>query len=402
MGLTNHDRDGTPPLAPLSVLCVLAFLLYTGTFIRIPIIPLYAESVGATTFQVGLISSSFMVMAAFASIPFGSLSDRFGRRIFITSGLLLSTLASFLLFLSKSPYEIMAAYALAGFAMAASTPPLISLVGDLSASGHMGASYGWFTAFMQMGMASGPSIGGLMAGIGGLASPFLLSGGMILAAVIFALGLPTTRESRANPKGNKGTMASLTVLLHKRKVIACWLTVLCVSFALGIFFPFFPLYAEGVGLSTFSIGLLFTVQSAFNALGRVPAGYFSDRTGRREPFIMAGLLVMPIGIISLVSTGNFYLLLPSVSIIGLAMGITTMGTSTLLAEAADPISRGVAMGGFTTFLYGGFALSAWIGGVIISAYDYWTGFFVAALTSIFGFIVFYGLMRAHGRESTPR
>ncbi len=372
----------------LAIASLLMLSVYFANFMRVPIVPLFAKSLGASIFEIGLISASFMVIAALLAIPFGLLSDLFGRKRLVILGMFLNSAASFMLFFSKTPMEIMLSYMLAGFGISAFTPSMVSFVGDIS-SGRMGRSYGWFTSAMQVGMAAGPAAGGFIAGALGFHEVFLYSGIIMVAAFLFGLIYFPPHAERSRPVNREEIKTALISLRQNKTVLVSWLSIFSVAFAFGVFMPFFPLYVTGLGFSTFFVGILFSAQSLFNAIARVPFGYLSDRIGKREPFISWGILVFAVMMASLAYSKTQLSLISIVILIGLTMGVTSMSISTLIAESAPPKNRGLAMSGFSTSLYGGFAISSLIGGKIISNYGFGAGFFVSAFVCILGAVVFH-------------
>src|SRR6266568_7275173 len=90
----------------LLIACAISFVCFFGSYMRIPIVPLFAMSLGADEVQVGLINGAFMLMAGTLSIPSGLASDRLGRRIPLLGGLLLLAGSSFLLYWSNSPLQM--------------------------------------------------------------------------------------------------------------------------------------------------------------------------------------------------------------------------------------------------------------------------------------------------------
>ena len=57
-----------------------AFFLTAGVFGLRPLISYKALALGATTFEIGLIASSFAVLGLIGAVPVGRLTDRFGGR----------------------------------------------------------------------------------------------------------------------------------------------------------------------------------------------------------------------------------------------------------------------------------------------------------------------------------
>ena len=94
--------------------CAVTGACYLGSFMRVPVIPLYALSFGADAFQVGAINAAFLLMAGIVSLPLGLLSDRLGRKLLIVTGLALAAGASFLLSFSSSTVQLVAIHLLLG------------------------------------------------------------------------------------------------------------------------------------------------------------------------------------------------------------------------------------------------------------------------------------------------
>src|SRR5512138_3587408 len=90
--------------------CIISFISFFGSYMRIPIVPLFATSLGASTVQVGLINAAFMLVAGALSIPSGLVSDRVGRRLPLLGGLLVLAGSSFLLYWSSTPLQMALIY----------------------------------------------------------------------------------------------------------------------------------------------------------------------------------------------------------------------------------------------------------------------------------------------------
>jgi len=77
----------------LITLCVAGFAANVGFGLLFPILPLYAEGMGASPAEIGLTVAGYSYVTAVALIPFGILSDRVGHRRMLIAGLLISSLA---------------------------------------------------------------------------------------------------------------------------------------------------------------------------------------------------------------------------------------------------------------------------------------------------------------------
>jgi len=65
-----------------------------GQGIVVPLLPVYAHQLGATGFSIGIMFGAFSISRTLFLPYFGSQSDQRGRKPYITTGLLLFSLAS--------------------------------------------------------------------------------------------------------------------------------------------------------------------------------------------------------------------------------------------------------------------------------------------------------------------
>lgn len=72
----------------LALLFLIAFLTMLGFGIIIPILPYFAEQLGATSFQIGVLFASYNIMQLVFAPIWGTLSDRIGRKPLVSFGLL--------------------------------------------------------------------------------------------------------------------------------------------------------------------------------------------------------------------------------------------------------------------------------------------------------------------------
>src|SRR5262245_66658619 len=66
--------------SPLLSIFLIVFVDVLGLTIILPLLPFYAESMGATPRIVGLLVSAYAICQLIAGPPLGQLSDRVGRR----------------------------------------------------------------------------------------------------------------------------------------------------------------------------------------------------------------------------------------------------------------------------------------------------------------------------------
>jgi len=363
--LARHKAAAPSYSTLLFICCGVAFGGYLGSHMRIPVVPLYAQSLGADTVLVGIINSAFLLMAALLSLPLGMMSDRLGRKRLACFGALILSATSFLLYFSKTPWQMVWIYLFFGMGLAAFGPTMMSLVADISPATHLGRSYGWYTTALYTSMSLGPALGGFLAEELGFLQVFVISGILVFITFwLILLYLPRARHilKDRNKKNESGVARKL---LQNRPLVGCWLVTLGGCFGLGMFVTFLPLHADNQGLNVAEIGLIFAVQGLWNALSRIPFGYLSDRVARRGTLVIVGLLGYSGAMVGFaLSTSLIHFILTSI-LLGISMGLAFTSVGALIAEVVDQESRGLAMGGYNTCIYFGMMLSsALMGGVI--------------------------------------
>ncbi len=380
--MTDTDTRGAAPfLRPLMLCCLVTFACYLGTSMRFPLVPLYARSLGISTVVIGFISSAYFLFAGLFSFPMGMLSDRRGRKPVAAAGLLLLSAGTLLLCVGTTGPQLMAMYVVLGLGMAAFGPPMMSYLSEISPRSHLGRSYGWYTTALFAGMSVGPATGGMLAQQMGFRPVFVLSAGCLLVTlavlVAFLPGAPVPRPGGPR-SGEKG---GFRFLWKNRPYAGCLMVTLGGAFSSGLFFTFVPLLARDRGLSVRQIGIVFLVQALCNALSRIPMGYFSDRAGRRNRFVIAGGLCTALSIFGFGLAQNLAHFLAAAAALGISMGMAFTSVGALIAECVPPFMRGLAMGGYNTGIYFGMMTSAGVMGSVIQSVDFRTAFTLTGATT---------------------
>jgi DHA1 family multidrug resistance protein-like MFS transporter len=82
------------------------FISMLGMGIVSPFLPIYANKLGASSLQVGLVQAGFNLTGIGTLLFIGRLSDRFGRKPFLSTGLSIIALSSVGLMFAKTPVHL--------------------------------------------------------------------------------------------------------------------------------------------------------------------------------------------------------------------------------------------------------------------------------------------------------
>lgn len=378
----------------LVVCCALGFASYVTSYMRIPVVPLFAQDLGAGTAMVGLINSAFLLTTGVSAFPLGLLADRRGRKLVVTAGLLISLGTSLLLAVSVAPWQLLAIYLFFGLGLAAIGPTLMAYVADLSPPSHLGRSYGAYTLSIYSGMSLGPALGGWVADWLGFRLLFVVAAASVGLVLLLALAfLPGFRRTDQPARSSPEDRPSWRQLLHNRPLLGCWLITFGGCFGLGAFITFAPLYMKAQNLTVGNVGLVFACQAAVNALSRIPCGRLSDRLGRRWVQAIVGCLLMALSLVGFGQAHTLPQFLFATAALGMAMGLGFTPVGALIAEVVPPEARGLAMGGYNSCIYLSMMLSAAVMGAIMSRIGYGSGYALVALVMALTTGGFYVLIR---------
>jgi MFS family permease len=179
--------------------------MYIGYGAFLGFFPIYAKGIGYNDAAIGLIMGGQLATTMIGKPAGGWLSDRLGRKPMILLGLCLCALMLPLIFLGESFFALLLLSCLFGLGVAIVTPSTTALVADLAKAGRMGSAMGVFGTIWDSGEASGPILAGLLIASLSYFNGFLIiSGLMVLAAVIFAVTIKdpiklSPRQAQAKP-----------------------------------------------------------------------------------------------------------------------------------------------------------------------------------------------------------
>ena len=172
---------GAPPILIASGI---EAVMYFGYAAFLGFLPIYAKQVGLNDAEIALVLGAQLVAAMVVKPISGRLSDRFGRKPVIITGLLFCIAALPLIFRSES-FTAFALFSIVlGIGVGAVTPVTNALIADLASAKRLGAAMGVFGTVFDFGEAMGPIVAGFLIGSLGYAATFDVLAAATLAATI--------------------------------------------------------------------------------------------------------------------------------------------------------------------------------------------------------------------------
>ena len=277
-------------LSFVSALVILGFAIIS------PVLPQYALSFSVSLAMTGWAVSAYALARLVMDLPAGILGDRFGRKRNMIFGLALVIVSSVFSGFAPTFAWLIIGRVVQGLGSAFYMTSATAWVAQTSAGEYRGRFMSLYSGLVFAGTAFGPAIGGYSAAYLGLSGPFFIYGG--LATLSLAATLLLKEPIRSSSSLPRVSFSDIRAILTNGPFLLVNSAVFALFFLrAGVRSTLVPLFASlNLGLNGQEIGLLLTVPAIVTTLVTLPAGWLSDRIGRRIP-IMSCLFLSAVSVV---------------------------------------------------------------------------------------------------------
>ncbi len=350
------------PVSELKVVSSLA-LLYAfrmlGLFMVLPVLMLYGDDYqGSSPFLLGLALGIYGLTQACLQIPLGMLSDIWGRKQVIILGLLVFAGGSVLAASADSVAGLIAGRALQGAGAIASA--IMALVADLTSEQNRTKAMAAIGASIGLAFAIALILGPFVAGLGGMAAVFWLSGGLAAIGLLVVWKLVPTppefvgahRDTRALPSLIKNT------LQHRELLRLDW-GIFCLHFVLMASFVAVPGMLENFGFHRDSHWQVYLPVMVLAFAAMLPFIVIAERKRQVKPVFIIAVAILVIAELGLGRWhGQMLAGLTFLFVFFVAFNLLEATLPSLISKQAPAGSKGTAMGIYSTSQF----LGAFAGG----------------------------------------
>ena len=372
------------------------FIIMLGAGIVVPILPKYAESFGASYMYIGFTISAFGLARIITDIPSGTLSDRVGRRASLLIGTILFVATGLLAAYATSIEYLIAARFLQGVGAAIYTTSALAYVADILPSSGKGRYLGYYQSSFFLGSAFGPTLGGLLASVGGLRLPFLtLSAISLVSALATYMGITTPTSAKDVVYRRGSVLSIITATLRSRAlIVSCVAAATTFILSTAIRFTLLPIYSEkALNLSKVEIGWVLTIIALVNFLMMRRSGSVADKLGA-GPTMIYGFILSGLTTALYPFSFNLPVLLAISAWFGVATSLIMPAQVSLAVESSDPKHRGLSMGIYRIFSDIGLIIGPLLSGLSIEYLPIAYAFYFIAGLCFFISLFIYLLQRS--------
>ncbi len=333
----------------LLLLLVMVFLNIAGFSLILPLLPFYGAYLDATPFGVACLFASYSLGSVFGEIYWGQKSDLHGRRpilIITTAGAALSYVA----FAFSSTLLIAITIRIVSGFFSGTLGVLTSVIADISPPEVRAKYIGYFGAAFNLGFATGPAIGGLLAdpdaGLTGLHLPILTAASLAAFASLWTfLMLKETKAVDSKIKQPPSYSEAVMFVKQQPMLWRLFIIAFCGIAAFSSMEAVFGLWTEeNFGWTAREVGLAFiAVGSGGLFVQTVLIGPLVSRFGEAR-IICAGITVLSLSVILMP-----ILRLPITSVLLMALlmvghTLTFPNAGALVSRTTSPEQMGSVMG----------------------------------------------------------
>lgn len=201
----------TSVLVITSLASFLTPFMSSATNVSLPVI---GKEFSMNAILLGWVATSYLLATAVFLVPFGKISDIFGRKKIFLYGVIIYTVSSILVALANTSFLLILFRVVQGFGSAMIFGTSVAILTSVFPIGERGKVLGINVAVTYLGLSTGPFLGGILTQYLTWRSIFLLNGLLGLVAIILTLTMmktewiypaPMLKDSLDNSSGINST-----------------------------------------------------------------------------------------------------------------------------------------------------------------------------------------------------
>lgn len=327
-------------------------------------IPPYVQELNLTA-HIGLIYAAFLVIETVFKSPMGVLGDRFGRRLLIAGGALLSGLTALGMTMTGDLRALLVLRSFDGLAAAAIWPSMVAAMGGCVGPERRTSAMSVLTVSYIAGLALGPLIGGIANDTtdSRLTSFYVVSVLFLITAAVAFFMIPRGSDSceeSASGQPRKGFRLS-DLAVGVKSVPDMMLMAFIAFFAIGLLIPIVKLFAMNeMGMTETAYGKIVLPIAMAVAGASILSGRLGDRWGKANS-VRLGIAVTAVSMWAVTMINQPWEFAIAGMFLGIGFVIAMPAWLALVSDMAAPWTRGAVIGALGTAQGIGAVLGTYLG-----------------------------------------
>jgi MFS transporter, DHA1 family, tetracycline resistance protein len=380
---TTTPGNRSASVASLMVIFFTVFIDLIGFGIIIPVLQPYARHFGASDLEAGLLMGVFSAVQFFVIPVWGWLSDRYGRKPVILTGLAGSCVSYLVLANAPDLTTLFVGRIMAGIS-AGNLVAAQAYIADITTPENRAKGMGLIGAAFGLGFILGPMIGGILS-VYSFSHPSYAAAIASGLALVFGLAmlkesLPPERRPRHAPM--RHPILNLSHFIHDRPVFLVITVEFFFTIAFAMWETVFVLFLANkvyVGLEekllSHKVGYLYAFAGLLSALIQGGGIHHLVKKLGEKVVAQVGLVILVVASLGFAGLEWWQgirgqeVLFPLLALIGLGSGLANPTLSAMVSKLVSPQRQGEVLGAYrgvgslARFVgpFGGSFLFAWVG-----------------------------------------
>ncbi len=373
-------------IMPLSLIVALRFF---GLFIVLPVLSIYAlDMPGATPFLAGIVVGGYALTQAAFQVPFGMMSDKFGRKQILFFGLIIFIVGSVIAAMADNIYMLLIGRFLQGAGAIGSV--VSAMIADLVKEEQRAHAMAIMGGTIALSFAAAMIIAPIVGGNWGIDKLFWLTAILSVAAIgVLFTSVPTPPKivhtyTEAESK--------FTEVFKDKALTRMYITFLFHSSIMTMAFFIIPLVmTQGVEEGGFAwekaeLWKVYFPAMIFGFIAMAPAAIFGEKYGKGKEIFMISIGVIFLGFLAMGFATEAWVFVLGVVLFFIGFNMFEPLLQSFVAKFAKVHQKGAALGVANTFAYTGIFLGGLLAGWLMQHYDRSTLAMVVAGISVLWFI----------------
>ena len=331
-----------------------------GLFMIMPVFAIYGQDlIGYSPMWVGLAIGAYGLTQALLQIPAGILSDKFGRRPIIYSGLLIFAIGSFVAAYSETVYGVTAGRALQGAGAIASA--VLALAADVTREEQRAKSMGMIGISIGLAFTVSMVAGPMLAPLIGLQGLFLITAcGAIAGIGIVHFMVPHIVSK--SPRGETIAIpALLTELAKDPQLFRLNIGIFILHMTLTAIFIALPLQLQRMQIAPENHWHLYLPALLLSFLCIIPMLIMAVKKELNRQFYLIAILLMGVSLVSMsLIEQSIIMMFICVLLYFIAFNFLEASLPAFISMLSPAGAKGSAMGIYSTYQF----LGAFFGGIL--------------------------------------
>lgn len=347
-----------------NTILALSFIVGTrffGLFIVLPVLSLYALKLeAANEFLVGLLVGVYALTQMVFQIPFGILSDKIGRKKTMLLGLIIFIIGSLICSFANDIYTMLIGRMLQGAgAIGAVATAMIS---DFINEENRGKAMAIMGSFIGISFAASMVISPLMSAKWGLSSLFDLSAFLTLLCII----LLYTIVPKENKLSHENKKTPFFHLIKQKNLALMNITNFMQKMLMSIAFLIIPIIlVKHFNFTQDKLWIIYTISMVAGFIAMGLAGSLGERKNLSKQILLIGIFFFILSYLCFTFSHSINFFIFSVIIFFIGFNLHEPIMQSCASKFCKVHEKGVALGVFNAFGYGGSFVGGIIGGLFL-------------------------------------